>query len=75
MMAPSVLLIVLKVVFVGSQNVDHPIVRFEMDAIEHVNGPLSKEYCDRRSAQAASKFRGAIDDLRVVCLDDEEVQG
>ena len=70
-----VLLIVLKVVFVGSQNVDHPIVRFEMDAIEHVNGPLSKEYCDRRSAQAASKFRGAIDDLRVACLDDEEVQG
>ena len=73
-MAPSVLLIVLKVVFVGSQNVDHPIVRFEMDAIEHVNGPLSKEYCDQRSAQAAAKFRGAIDDQRVVCLDDKEVQ-
>ncbi len=73
-MAPSVLLIVMKVVFVGSQNFDHPIVRFEMDAIEHVNGPFSREYCDQRAAQASAKFRGAIDDLRVVCLDDKEVQ-
>jgi hypothetical protein len=73
-MNSSVLLIVLKVVFVGSQNVDYPTVRFEMDAIERVNGPLSKEYCDQRSALAAAKFRGAIDDLRVVCLDDREVR-